>query len=284
MDQADNRRTKPRVKKFLGPYLDLSYKQHGIMETMRARIVDTSASGLGLSGLTPLSPGTMISYVDVGTSESVTARVARCHKGPTGDYRIGVELEAGVGAKADGDADYYELLQLSSKADPETIHRVYRILAQRYHPDNKDTGDGQLFRRLLEGYTVLTDPEKRAIYDLSLHSIRQHTWRVFETPAESKPGAKSEQQKRRAVLWALYMKRVRDNYQPAMLVQEFEELLGIPKEHLEFTVWYLKESGFVIRTDSNRLLITVKGVDEAEKLGNPAADREMREDRLLETA
>lgn len=284
MDQTDNRRTKPRVKKFLGPYLDLSYKHHGIMETMRARIVDTSASGLGLSGLSPLSPGTIISYVDVGTSESVTARVARCHKSPMGDYRIGVELEAGVGAKADGEADYYELLQLNPKADPETIHRVYRILAQRYHPDNKETGDGQLFRRLLEAYNVLTDPEKRAIYDLTLHSIRQHTWRVFETPADAKPGAKSEQQKRRAVLWALYMKRVRDNYQPAMLVQEFEELLGIPKEHLEFTVWYLKESGFVIRTDSNRLLITVKGVDEAEKLGNPGADREMREDRLLETA
>ena len=284
MDANDNRRTKPRVKKFLGPYLDVSFKHQGKLETMRARIVDTSASGLGLSGLSPLAPGTMVSYVDGGSSETITARVARCHKGPTGDFRIGLELEAGVGAKADGDADYYELLQLNPKADPDTIHRVYRILAQRFHPDNPDTGDTELFRRLLEAYNVLTDPEKRAVYDLSLHSLQQHTWKVFQTPAEAMPGAKNEKQKRRAMLWALYMKRVRDNYQPAMLVQEFEELLGIPKEHLEFTVWYLRESGLVTRTDSNRLLITVKGVDVAEALGDPATDREIREDRLLETA
>ena len=286
MDHSDNRRTKSRVKKFLGPFLDLSYKHHGTLETMRARIVDHSDSGIGLSGLSPLAPGTVVSFVDPSTSETVTARVARCHKGSTGDYRIGLEREAGVGLKADGEADYYELLQLNSKADPDTIHRVYRILAQRYHPDNKETGDGLLFRRLLEAYDILTDPEKRAVYDLSLHSIRQHTWRIFESPADAQPGAKTEQQKRHAMLWALYMKRVRDNYQPAMLVTDFEDLLGIPKEHLEFTVWYLKESGLVIRTDANRLLITVKGVDTAETWGDPTIPKapEEREDRLLETA
>ena len=284
MEQIDNRRTKSRVKKFLGPYLDLSFRLNGRLETMRARIVDTSDSGLGLSGLSPLPPGTIVSYLDLGSSETVTARVARCHKGSTGDYRIGIELEAGVGAKADGDADYYELLQLNPKADQDTIHRVYRILAQRFHPDNKSTGDGVQFRRLLEAYNVLTDPERRAVYDLSLHTIKHHTWKVFSTPLAAQPGARSEKEKRHAVLWALYMKRVRDNYQPAMLVQEFEELLGVPKEHLEFTVWYLKESGWVIRTDANRLLITVKGVDVAETWGDPAAMPEVRVDRLLESA
>ena len=37
--------------------------------------------------------------------------------------------------------DYYELLQISPNAEPETIHRVYRLLAQRFHPDNGQTGD-----------------------------------------------------------------------------------------------------------------------------------------------
>ena len=283
MEPQENRRAKPRVKKFLGPHLDLIYKDHGSLETVRARLVDVSDAGFGLSALSPLAPGTLVSFVDPATSESVNARVARCHKSSTGDYRIGLEREAGVGAKADGGADYYELLQLNQKADPETIHRVYRILAQRYHPDNKDTGDQLLFQRLLDAYGVLTDPEKRAIYDLSLHSIRQHTWKVFESPAAAQ-GASGEKQKRRAMLWALYMKRVRDNHQPTMALGDFEDLLGIPKEHLEFTVWYLKETGWVIRTDNNRLLITVKGVDAAESLGDPGAGREVREDRLLETA
>jgi hypothetical protein len=69
-----------------------------------------------------------------------------------------------------------------------------------------------------------------------------------------------------------------------MSVPELEDLLSIPKEHLEFTIWYLKESGLVLRTDSNRLLITVKGVDAAEELGDPAGFLVTRPDRLLETA
>ena len=42
--------------------------------------------------------------------------------------------------------DYYELLQVSPTADPETIHRVYRLLAQRFHPDNSETGNASRFR------------------------------------------------------------------------------------------------------------------------------------------
>ena len=46
----------------------------------------------------------------------------------------------------DKPADYYEVLQISSNAEPETIQRIFRMLAQRYHPDNKDTGDDRRFR------------------------------------------------------------------------------------------------------------------------------------------
>jgi DnaJ-class molecular chaperone len=58
--------------------------------------------------------------------------------------------------------DYYELLQVSASAEPETINRVYRLLAQRYHPDNRETGDEGRFREITEAYRVLSDPEKRA--------------------------------------------------------------------------------------------------------------------------
>jgi DnaJ-class molecular chaperone len=47
---------------------------------------------------------------------------------------------------ANGDADYYEVLQVSDTAEPETINRVYRIFAQRYHPDNRETGNEARFR------------------------------------------------------------------------------------------------------------------------------------------
>src|SRR5678815_2349747 len=57
-------------------------------------------------------------------------------------------------------ADYYEILQISPNAEPETIHRVFRLLAQRYHPDNHETGNAQKFRQLHDAYVVLTDAVK----------------------------------------------------------------------------------------------------------------------------
>ena len=61
--------------------------------------------------------------------------------------------------------DLYEVLQISPSADLETIQRVYRLLALRYHPDNKETGNPSEFELVLKAYRVLSDPETRASYD-----------------------------------------------------------------------------------------------------------------------
>src|ERR1019366_4999844 len=53
------------------------------------------------------------------------------------------------------EADYYEVLQISRHADLETIHRVYRIMAARFHPDNPRTGDTDTFLLLKNAYEVL---------------------------------------------------------------------------------------------------------------------------------
>ena len=44
--------------------------------------------------------------------------------------------------------DYYEFLQISPNAEAETIHRVYRFLAARFHPDNPETSDPEKFAML----------------------------------------------------------------------------------------------------------------------------------------
>ena len=70
------------------------------------------------------------------------------------------------------DCDYYERLQISANAEPDTIHRVYRLLAPRFHPDNLETGDESRFRAITEAYHILIDPEKRAQYDI-VHERRR---------------------------------------------------------------------------------------------------------------
>ncbi len=63
--------------------------------------------------------------------------------------------------------DYYEILGIDRNADTETIKKVYRKLAMKYHPDrNKgDANAEERFKEIGEAYAVLSDPEKRARYD-----------------------------------------------------------------------------------------------------------------------
>src|ERR1043166_6240115 len=77
--------------------------------------------------------------------------------------------------------DLYELLQISRSAEMETVRRVYRLLARRWHPDNARTGDVLQFRAIHEAYLVLGDPSKRAEYDATLEPHRH-----ARTPAAAK--------------------------------------------------------------------------------------------------
>ena len=62
--------------------------------------------------------------------------------------------------------DYYEVLQISPRAEMETVRRVFKLLATRVHPDNPVTGDAEQFRVLKQAYETLSDPDRREHYDL----------------------------------------------------------------------------------------------------------------------
>ena len=82
--------------------------------------------------------------------------------------------------------DYYEILQISPSAEPETIHRVYRLLAQRSHPDNAETGNEVQFRILTDAYRVLSDPEKRAEYDVTMRVCGRSVGGCYQTTRAQK--------------------------------------------------------------------------------------------------
>jgi len=164
----------------------------------------------------------------------------------------------------DGSQDYYEALQVSASAEPETIHRVYRLLAQRFHPDNQETGNPDRFHQVHEAYTVLSDPERRAKYDITYHKVRQDRWRLVASGASAENDFEIEQIGRLTLLEALYTRRRTDPTAPALMTSDLETLIGRPREHLDFTIWYLAQKKFVTRDDQARLQITADGVEHLE--------------------
>lgn len=159
--------------------------------------------------------------------------------------------------------DYYETLQISATAEPETIHRVYRLLAQRFHPDNSDTGNADRFRELAEAYEVLSDPERRAKYDV----VHQRQWRERWKVVESTNGDvdfRSEQISRLTVLELLYSRRKTEPQKPTMSMLDMEALIGRPREHLEFSIWFLTQKKFITRGDDSGVTITADGVEYLE--------------------
>ena len=122
----------------------------GRAKRVTADVVDALDGGFGVSLPAPLTPG---SRVVVGDTE---AEVRWCVQKSDGTFRAGLQNSR---------LDCYEAMQLSRNADAETISRVYRLLAARFHPDNRETGNSEKFLRLSEAYQILSDPEKRARYD-----------------------------------------------------------------------------------------------------------------------
>lgn len=62
--------------------------------------------------------------------------------------------------------DYYQILGVPRDADEKQIKKAYRNLARKYHPDvNSDASSEERFKSINEAYQVLSDPEKRAMYD-----------------------------------------------------------------------------------------------------------------------
>ena len=165
----------------------------------------------------------------------------------------------------DSAVDYYEVLQVSSNAEQDTIQRVFRLLAQRFHPDNRESGNDQRFREIQDAYSVLNDPEKRARYDIGYQQRRHNRWRLVSTGEQASNDFEIEQMVRLTMLEALYTKRRIEPASPSIYSTELETMLGRPREHLEFTIWYLSQRKYVTRDDQSRLMITADGVDYLEQ-------------------
>ena len=64
------------------------------------------------------------------------------------------------------ETNYYEVLELSTKASPDMIKQAYRTLSKRFHPDmNQDEGVAERYIEVQQAYYVLSDPQQKGQYD-----------------------------------------------------------------------------------------------------------------------
>jgi curved DNA-binding protein CbpA len=188
--------------------------------------------------------------------------------------------------------DYYEFLQISPHADTETIHRVYRYLAARFHPDNPETGDPEKFFLLKTAYDVLSDQDRRSEYDRDYERDAPERTPLSES-VDFMDHVQGELNRRLAVLAVLYYRRRANPFEPKVSLAEIEARMGFPRDYLDFTTWYLSKKGYIARADNSDFSLTAEGVDFIEtqrvkipvlnKLlttGNVACNMEMDEDMI----
>jgi hypothetical protein len=160
--------------------------------------------------------------------------------------------------------DYYEDLQVSSNADIETIERVYRLLAKRYHPDNNGTGNAEKFNLITIAYRELSDPEKRAAFDVRYEKERTRKFKSL-SEASCSEGFETDQRIRHSILSILYVEIRKDPSHPGIGLWQLEKFVGWPEKILEFHTWYLKEKDWIKLTDTGGYAITASGVDVVEE-------------------
>lgn len=159
--------------------------------------------------------------------------------------------------------DYYEFLQISPHADTETIHRVYRYLAGRLHPDNPESGDPDLFRLLKAAYDTLSNPSRRAEYDATVRKEANEA-KPLSTSIDFMDSIEGELNRRIAVLAVLYFRRRSNPRFPEVSLAEIERRMGFPRDYLDFTTWYLTKRGYITKADNSDFTLTADGVDFIE--------------------
>ncbi|XP_022601261.1 dnaJ homolog subfamily B member 9-like [Seriola dumerili] len=75
-------------------------------------------------------------------------------------------LSEAVPAASETNRNYYDTLSIESTATDSQIKKAFRKLAIKHHPDKNKSADAEkTFREIAEAYTVLSNKEKRRLYD-----------------------------------------------------------------------------------------------------------------------
>jgi len=161
--------------------------------------------------------------------------------------------------------NYYEALQISPAAQSLIVTKAYRLLAAFYHPDNKETGDSEAFKNVVEAYRVLSDPVRRAAYNREKFGMLSSPSNGGKPPVREPAERRTEDERelRHQLLQALYNVRRTQPHRPSLPLRVIPDVFGCSIDEAQFTLWYLRGKKFIEMTDDG-MVITVAGVDHVE--------------------
>lgn len=168
--------------------------------------------------------------------------------------------------------DHYSILGVDPKATSEVIQNAHARLAEKYRPENAETGDFDKFESINLAFEVLFDVTLRREFD-KLKGLDQDTAMKF-TGASFFEELGRGVNLRTAVLCLLYDRRRLKPYTPSISMRELESMLETTSDELNFALWYLKQHGLVTMDDKGSLQITVEGMDMLES-SRPAPESVM---------
>jgi len=154
--------------------------------------------------------------------------------------------------------DYYELLELSPNANSETIERVVRYFATKWHPDVG--GNKERFALLMRAQESLKDPHTRAGYDAKYQKHKERMEEISDIAAN----AGNDTIDRHKLLCLFYAKRRQAGKKPGLGLATVERMMRCPAEVLEFHLWYFREKNWITREEQGGYSITADGVDRIE--------------------
>ncbi len=160
--------------------------------------------------------------------------------------------------------DHYICLNLDPKADSEMIQAAYSSLAQKYHPDNRETGDPLKFDAVNLAYEILSDPALRIEFD-KLKGVDHEAGDPKFTGFDFFQHLQHSAVLRATILCLLYDRRRIRSFKPSLSMRHLEAMLFVKAEALDFALWYLKKRSLVVSDDKSALQITVDGMDFLEQ-------------------
>jgi hypothetical protein len=246
--------------------VELIWKEDNYRRFECARILDSSRTGVGVACPQPLGVSSCLIMRAPGIDMLALAKVRNCIWRRT-QYHLGIEFVEKASIQPRNSAvepDHHELLRAGVAGDAERLDRVYRALAFRYHPDNGDSGDSEIFLRISETYRILSVSKPRPEREIARHDGTD--WQT---------GLRRLKDKRVAVLGLLCQRRMSDYRNAYVSPGDLESLTGMAPDEIGFILWYLREKGAVTGSDSSPdYSISAAGVDmlESTHQGDVRAD------------